>query len=165
MSRFSTTGKAAKPYLTKGKTHWTFGESLPLQQPSFISNKQWELLCLRSASESSDMFVLKENDPIVQGSVVGPDQLRNTFINTVGLNDQDIVALSGVHTLGSGHKDKFGFEGSWTSNPLIFDNSYYKELLADERVSFLKLPSNKALLTDPIFRPLIEKYVALSIVF
>ncbi|GJR35385.1 retrotransposon protein, putative, ty1-copia subclass [Tanacetum coccineum] len=161
MSRFSTTGKAAKPYLTKGKAHWTFGEPLPLQQPSFISNKQWELLCLRSASESSDMFVLKENDPIVQGSVVGPDQLRNTFINTMGLNDQDIVALSGGHTLGSGHKDKSGFEGSWTSNPLVFDNSYYKELLAGERARFLKLPSNKALLTDPIFRPLIEKYVAL----
>ncbi|GKB91491.1 L-ascorbate peroxidase, cytosolic [Tanacetum coccineum] len=32
-----------------------------------------------------------------------PDQLRNTFINTMGLNDQDIVALSGGHTLGSGH--------------------------------------------------------------
>nr|GEX83922.1 L-ascorbate peroxidase, cytosolic [Tanacetum cinerariifolium] len=91
---------------------------------------------------------------------MGPDELRNTFINTMGLNDQDIVALSGGHTLGSGHKDKSGFEGSWTSNPLVFDNSYYKELLAGEKAGLLKLPSDKALLADPIFRPLVEKYAA-----
>ncbi|GKA64576.1 L-ascorbate peroxidase, cytosolic-like protein [Tanacetum coccineum] len=88
------------------------------------------------------MFVLTENGldmntPPPEGRLpvpnMGPDQLRNTFINTMGLNDQDIVALSGGHTLGSGHKDKSGFEGSWTLNPLVFDNSYYKELLAGER--------------------------------
>ncbi|GJT95587.1 L-ascorbate peroxidase, cytosolic [Tanacetum coccineum] len=91
---------------------------------------------------------------------MGPDQLRNTFINTMGLNDQDIVALSGGHTLGSGHKDKSGVEGSWTRNPLVFDNSYYKELLAGETAGLLKLPSDKALLADPIFRPLVEKFAA-----
>nr|GEU94820.1 L-ascorbate peroxidase, cytosolic [Tanacetum cinerariifolium] len=82
---------------------------------------------------------------------MGPDQLRNTFINTMGLNDQDIVALSGGHTLGSGHKDKSGVEGSWTRNP---------ELLAGETAGLLKLPSDKALLADPIFRPLVEKFAA-----
>ncbi|PWA86800.1 hypothetical protein CTI12_AA077770 [Artemisia annua] len=61
---------------------------------------------------------------------------------------------------GSGHKDKSGFEGSWTSNPLVFDNSYYKELLAGEKAGLLKLPSDKALLADPIFRPLVEKFAA-----
>ncbi|KAI3760439.1 hypothetical protein L1987_50834 [Smallanthus sonchifolius] len=29
----------------------------------------------------------------------GHEQLRNTFVNTMGLTDQDIVALSGGHTL------------------------------------------------------------------
>ncbi|GKF66176.1 ascorbate peroxidase homolog3, partial [Tanacetum coccineum] len=74
--------------------------------------------------------------------------------------DQDIVALSGGHTLGSCHKDKSGVEGSWTRNPLVFDNSYYKELLAGETAGLLKLPSDKALLADPIFRPLVEKFAA-----
>ncbi|ONM34122.1 L-ascorbate peroxidase 2 cytosolic [Zea mays] len=41
----------------------------------------------------------------------------------MGLSDQDIVALFGGHTLGRCHKDRSGFEGAWTSNPLIFDNS------------------------------------------
>ncbi|GJU66403.1 L-ascorbate peroxidase, cytosolic [Tanacetum coccineum] len=87
---------------------------------------------------------------------MGPDALRNTFINTM-LEElsQDIVANSL-----SGHKDKSGVEGSWTRNPLVFDNSYYKELLAGETAGLLKLPSDKALLADPIFRPLVEKFAA-----
>lgn len=74
----------------------------------------------------------------------------------MGLSDKDIVALSGGHTLvflfaqqgigsikqwhtillcidlgcwilqGSCHKERSGFEGPWTTHPLIFDNSYFK---------------------------------------
>nr|XP_043636230.1 L-ascorbate peroxidase, cytosolic-like [Erigeron canadensis] len=91
---------------------------------------------------------------------MGPDQLRNAFIKTMGLNDQDIVALSGGHTLGSAHKDRSGVDGSWTTNPLVFDNSYFKELLAGEKAGLIQLPSDKALLADPVFRPLVEKFAA-----
>ncbi|GJV64191.1 L-ascorbate peroxidase, cytosolic [Tanacetum coccineum] len=130
-------------------------------------------LMLRLAFHTAGTFDVKTktggrlpdmNTPPPEGRLpvpnMGPDQLRNTFINTMGLNDQDIVALSGGHTLGSGHKDKSGVEGSWTRNPLVFDNSYYKELLAGETAGLLKLPSDKALLADPIFRPLVEKFAA-----
>ena len=55
----------------------------------------------------------------------------------MGLNDKDIVALSGAHTLGRCHKERSGFEGSWTSNPLIFDNSYFTELLGEEKEGLL----------------------------
>ncbi len=47
----------------------------------------------------------------------------------MGFNDQEIVALSGAHTLGSCHISRSGFDGPWTRNPLKFDNSYFKHLL------------------------------------
>ncbi|KAK4440790.1 L-ascorbate peroxidase 1, cytosolic [Sesamum alatum] len=119
-------------------------------------------------------------------STKGCDHLRDVFIKQMGLSEQDIVVLSGGHTLGSrlcsdlrgriwrgfricdhirkrsrlGHKDRSGYEGPWTANPLIFDNSYFIELLGGDKEGLLKLPSDKALVSDPVFRPLIEKYVA-----
>ncbi|KAK6290343.1 hypothetical protein POUND7_001884 [Theobroma cacao] len=89
----------------------------------------------------------------------GSDHLRDVF-GHMGLSDKDIVALSGGHTLGRCHKERSGFEGPWTNNPLIFDNSYFKELLSGEKEGLIQLPTDKALLEDPVFRPLVEKYAA-----
>ncbi|XP_039041450.1 L-ascorbate peroxidase 1, cytosolic-like [Hibiscus syriacus] len=90
----------------------------------------------------------------------GADHLRQVFGAQMGLSDQDIVALSGGHTLGRCHKERSGFEGPWTTNPLIFDNSYFKELLSGEKEGLLQLPTDKVLLSDPAFRPLVDKYAA-----
>uniref|UniRef100_A0A804P5N9 L-ascorbate peroxidase n=2 Tax=Zea mays TaxID=4577 RepID=A0A804P5N9_MAIZE len=90
----------------------------------------------------------------------GSNHLRQVFGKQMGLSDQDIVALSGGHTLGRCHKERSGFEGAWTTNPLVFDNSYFKELLSGDKEGLLQLPSDKALLSDPVFRPLVEKYAA-----
>ncbi|OVA09931.1 heme peroxidase [Macleaya cordata] len=90
----------------------------------------------------------------------GSDHLREVFVSQMGLNDRDIVALSGGHTLGRCHKERSGFEGAWTNNPLIFDNSYFTELLSGEKEGLIQLPTDKALLSDPVFRPLVDKYAA-----
>ncbi|KAK3447094.1 hypothetical protein EUGRSUZ_A02691, partial [Eucalyptus grandis] len=76
----------------------------------------------------------------------------------MGLSDNDIVALSGAHTLGRAHQERSGFDGPWTQEPLKFDNSYFVELLKGEAEGLLKLPTDKALLENPAFRPYVELY-------
>ncbi|KAL8228898.1 hypothetical protein R6Q57_013798 [Mikania cordata] len=87
----------------------------------------------------------------------GAPHLREIFYR-MGLSDKDIVALSGGHTLGRAHADRSGFEGPWTREPLKFDNSYFVELLKGESEGLLKLPTDIALLDDPVFRPFVELY-------
>lgn len=103
-----------------------------------------------------------KDEPPIEGRLPdakkGNDHLRDVFVKTMGLTDQDIVVLSGGHTLGRCHKERSGFDGPWTKNPLIFDNSYFTELLSGEKDGLLQLPTDKCLLDDPVFRPLIEKY-------
>eukprot|EP00127_Corallochytrium_limacisporum_P001826 Clim_evm11s85 gene=Clim_evmTU11s85 len=52
--------------------------------------------------------------------------------NKMGFDDRAIVALSGAHSVGRCHKERSGFIGPWTNNPLKFDNEYYKLLLSEE---------------------------------
>ncbi|XP_024032786.1 L-ascorbate peroxidase 3 isoform X2 [Morus notabilis] len=87
----------------------------------------------------------------------GASHLRNIFYR-MGLSDKDIVALSGGHTLGKAHRERSGFEGPWTEDPLKFDNSYYVELLKGESKGLLKLPTDKSLVEDPDFRRYVERY-------
>jgi len=102
----------------------------------------------------------------------GAEHLRDVFYR-MGFNDQEIVALSGAHTLGSCHISRSGFDGPWSRNPLKFDNAYFKHLLyetwtprkwdgplqyQDETGELMMLPTDMALKTDPKFRPWVEKY-------
>lgn len=87
----------------------------------------------------------------------GPPHLRDIFYR-MGLTDKDIVALSGGHTLGRAHPERSGFDGPWTQEPLKFDNSYFVELLKGESEGLLQLPTDKALVEDPAFRPYVELY-------
>lgn len=105
----------------------------------------------------------------------GAAHLRDVFYRQ-GFNDQEIVALSGAHTLGRCHMVRSGFDGPWTSNPLKFDNEYFTNLLnkkwkqrewdgpeqyADEETGeLMMLPTDIALIDDESFRPHVERYAA-----
>nr|AAA86262.1 ascorbate peroxidase [Mesembryanthemum crystallinum] len=87
----------------------------------------------------------------------GADHLRTVF-HQMGLVDKDIVTLSGAHTLGRAHSNISGFDGPFTREPLKFDNSYYVELLKGDTEGLVKFPTDKVLLQDDVFRPLVEIY-------
>lgn len=103
----------------------------------------------------------------------------------MGLNDEEIVALSGAHTFGRAYKDRSGLGAektkftdgstqlraagkeakynpggsSWTQNWLVFDNSYFKTMpdpSADPEL--LKLSTDKTLFQDAGFKPFAEKF-------
>lgn len=109
----------------------------------------------------------------------GPgDHLRAVF-HRMGLTDQDIVALSGAHTLGRARPSRSGFGAketkytaagcpgapggtSWTPNFTTFDNSYFVEVKkavdGAGDPDLLTLETDKVLFTDAGFAPYADKY-------
>jgi len=110
--------------------------------------------------------------------------LRYVFYK-YGMDDKDIVTLSGAHTVGRAFKDRSGTvsEGymnptvyttkgcpfaeksetgggrSWTKNWLKFDNSYFTDMeKADPSV--VTFPTDKVLMMDSGFKPHFEQFKA-----
>ncbi|CEM29166.1 unnamed protein product [Vitrella brassicaformis CCMP3155] len=124
--------------------------------------------------------------PFGDGAETPAQHLRNVFYR-MGLDDQEIVALSGAHTVGRAWKNRSGFgrgeegtnyttgehtdlrqdgkgyygkEGgmSWTPRWLLFDNSYFTAVNADDDPELLKLQTDTCLFADEAFRPYALKY-------
>lgn len=112
--------------------------------------------------------------------------LRKVFYR-MGLGDQEIVALSGAHTLGRAWKDRSGLGAEstkftepghiaradgkpgigkaggqpWTEKWLKFDNSYFTTIPdTNADPELLKLSTDRILFSDEGFRPFAEKYKA-----
>jgi L-ascorbate peroxidase len=111
--------------------------------------------------------------------------LRKVFYR-MGMNDEEIVALSGAHSLGRAYKDRSGLGAektkftdgsttqkfangdkapftaggsSWTEQFFVFDNSYFIVLDDDKSdPELLKMSSDKAVFKDDDFRPFAEKF-------
>jgi len=50
----------------------------------------------------------------------------------LGLDDKEVVALMGGHSLGSMHESISGFTGSWTNSPHALNNEYFKNLILED---------------------------------
>lgn len=94
------------------------------------------------------------NLPVPTGDL---NHLKTVFYR-MGLNDRDIVVLSGSHTLGRANKDRSNFDGPFTPTPLKFDNDYYVELLKGDTEGLVKFPTDKALLSDSTFKNYVKIY-------
>lgn len=102
----------------------------------------------------------------------GASHLRDIFYR-MGMNDQEIVALTGAHALGRCHPDRSGFSGPWTRSPTTFSNSFFTELLQgkwtpkkwsgphqyeNEDGALMMLPADMSLLADPEFKKWVDIY-------
>eukprot|EP00298_Acanthocystis_sp_HF-20_P004093 c14430_g1_i2.p1 GENE.c14430_g1_i2~~c14430_g1_i2.p1 ORF type:complete len:337 (+),score=158.49 c14430_g1_i2:53-1063(+) len=111
-------------------------------------------------------------DGLLPNASLGPQHLRDIFYR-MGLNDQEIVALSGAHTLGRCHPTSSGFVNPWTNAPTTFSNLYFKELVEntwtrkkwsgpcqfeDPTGNLMMLPTDLCLLDDPKFRKYVDLY-------
>lgn len=98
--------------------------------------------------------------------------IRKVFFG-MGFNDQEIVALSGAHALGRCHPDASGYTGPWTPTPTRLTNGYFTLLLGvpwtikewdgpmqfeDPSGKLMMLPSDIALVQDPVFRKFVVQY-------
>ena len=99
-------------------------------------------------------------------------EMRHKF-KRMGLDDRDLVALMGAHSVGHTYPENSGFPYmQWDNSPTKFDNMYYVFLInqgwqADSEGgkdfyynrSWIMLLTDYILRTDPDFRKIAEEYV------
>jgi len=149
---------------------WTYAGALAVK---LMGGPDVEHLCGRQDVDSEASCPPNGRLP---DATQGAEHLREVFYR-MGFDDREIVALSGAHTVGRCHLSRSGFDGPWTTNPLKFDNEYFRNLIDlewkesnrtgdPEKVQYedvatgklMMLPTDMALVSDPAFRKWTELY-------
>ena len=80
-------------------------------------------------------------------------------LGALGLPAADFVALmGGVHTLGFMSEAKKGPKSRWCMNPYVFDNTYFKEVLAGSQSKYYRTEHEDALLRNSEHKQWVEAY-------
>mgnify|MGYP001273885687 CR=1 FL=1 len=64
----------------------------------------------------------------------------------------------GMHTIGFIGEDNKGPHNRWTSNPYVFDNTYFQELLMGDKSRYYQSDSDMRLVANPELRQWVEQY-------
>lgn len=119
--------------------------------------------------------VATENECPKEGNLpdacpANPEQHLKDVFYRMGFNDQEIVVLSGAHTVGRAFKDRSGTgrektkhtgdEGgdSWTKEWRKFDNSYFTDILEQSDKELLVLPTDNVLKDAECYSSYVKKY-------
>lgn len=104
----------------------------------------------------------------------GQQHIRDVFVKRMGFTEEETVALIGAHTVGECHRDRSGYVGPWTFDPLGFDNAFFTILLENdwivdtryEKLQFtdsatrklMMLPADVALILDPKMKRICQQF-------
>merc|ERR1711990_1039228 len=146
----------------------------PVLKATGTSNNNAETQCPVLTAKGKGQDNHPSPDLLPNGSDTA-HEIRCCF-NRMGMNDQEIVALCGAHTLGSCHLSRSGYEGQWTGRgcgAAKFNNDYFVNLMTvewslknwdgptqyeDPSGTLIMLPSDLCLKTDPSFAKYAQLY-------
>ena len=153
------------PWISYGDL-WTLGGVCALQE------MQGPTIPWRPGRQDRDFSYCTPDGRLPDGSK-GQSHIRAIF-GRMGFNDREMVALSGGHALGRCHAKHSGFDGPWTFSPTVMTNDYFRLLMEEKwgwkswegpkqyedatTKSLMMLPTDVALVQDPIFKVWVEKY-------
>lgn len=174
--------KAARDFLdpVKQKFPWiTYSDLWTLAGVAAIQEMQGPTIPWRPGRTDRDVSFCTPDGRLPDGSKE-QSHLRAIF-GRMGFDDREIVALSGAHALGRCHTDRSGFDGPWSFSPTVVSNDYYRLLLGEKWVyrkwngpkqfqdvaskTLMMLPTDMALVKDPVFKKHVERYAADDQVF
>ncbi|KAH0836172.1 hypothetical protein AYO21_08625 [Fonsecaea monophora] len=157
--------KAQFPWISYSDL-WTLGGVCAVQEMS------GPIIPWRPGRQDKDVAFCTPDGRLPDASK-GPDHIRAIF-GRMGFNDQEMVALSGAHAVGRCHANRSGFDGPWTFSPTMFTNDFFRLLMEEKwgwrswkgpkqyedatTKSLMMLPTDIALIQDPIFKTWVEKY-------
>lgn len=157
----------------KGRFHWiTYADLWTLAGAVAIEELGGPVIPWRPGRTDAENGTACPPDGRLPDASKNSTHLRHIFYR-MGFNDQEIVALSGAHTLGRCHRERSGYDGPWTRTPLKFTNSYFTELMKykwhvkdwdgplqyeDADAAVMMLPTDMALLVDNRFHKWVKIY-------